>query len=96
MTKADKTPDLVDVAVHGETRAEANKMDSFPEEGTDDKMVRPADTGDEPFSDAEAVEATQKAIKAEGHGGGTLHDIVPPAAQQEDSDRLEASLPSAT
>ena len=100
MTEADKMPDLVGVAVHAETRAEANKMDSFPEEGTDDKIVKPGDTGETPLSDNEAVQATQRAIQAEAHGGGTMRDIVSPEAQndgqQKDVDRVDASRASPT
>lgn len=72
-----KTPDLVDVAAHAEDRAEAGKMDSFPEEGTDEKIVKPGIAADAPLSDSEAVEATKKAIQAEANGGGDAADIVP-------------------
>ena len=68
MTTANKTPDHVDVAVHGENRAEANKMDSFPEEGTDEKIVQPGGSDERPLSDDEAVKATKRAMQAEDHG----------------------------
>jgi hypothetical protein len=35
-----------------------------------------------PFSDEDAVQATQRAMQAEAHGGGTMRDIVPPDARK--------------
>ncbi|MGZ3297501.1 MAG: hypothetical protein ACXU8O_00685 [Asticcacaulis sp.] len=52
----------VQMAKQGEKLSEANGPDSFPEEGTDDKMVQASDTGDVPFSDTEALRATRAVI----------------------------------
>jgi len=61
---------IVRNARHGERLSEHNDPDSFPEEGTDDKMVQHADTGEQPFSDDEAVRATKAVIASglSGHG----------------------------
>lgn len=59
-------------ARHGERLAQGNQPDSFPEEGTDDKMVQHGDTGEHPFSDAEALSATKAVIAAGLSGTGKV------------------------
>ena len=60
----DTGPDspIVRNARRGERLSQGNEPDSFPEEGTDDKMVQHADTGAQPFSDDEALRATRTVI----------------------------------
>jgi len=60
----------VEMAHRGERLTEHNEPDSFPEEGTDDKMVQASDTGAVPFSDEEALKATHAVIDAGLSGGG--------------------------
>jgi len=60
----------VEMARRGEHLTDDNESDSFPEEGTDDKMVQARDTGAVPFSDEEALKATHAVIDAELSGGG--------------------------
>ncbi|MBW8735013.1 MAG: hypothetical protein JF571_12050 [Asticcacaulis sp.] len=60
----------VETARRGEHLTDHNEPDSFPEEGTDDKMVQARDTGAIPFSDEEATKATQAVIAAGLSGGG--------------------------
>ncbi|WP_443748220.1 hypothetical protein [Asticcacaulis solisilvae] len=63
MTNDSKSDECeVKVASHAERLAEDDDNDSFPPEGTDDKTVQQDDTGAKPFSDEEALKATQAAI----------------------------------
>lgn len=60
----------VQVARHAEALQANNEPDSFPEEGTDEKMVQSRDTGEPAFSDGEALRATKAVIAAGLSGGG--------------------------
>ena len=60
----------VEMARRGEHLTDTNEPDSFPEEGTDDKMVQARDTGAVAFTDEEALKATQAVIDAGLSGGG--------------------------
>lgn len=54
----------VEVAEHAEAAQNRNQPDPFPEEGTDEKIVRPDATADQPLSDGEALRATRAVIAA--------------------------------
>lgn len=60
----------VEMARRGQHLTDDNEPDSFPEEGTDDKMVQASDTGAVPFSDEEALRATHAVIDAGLSGAG--------------------------
>ena len=72
----DSDSPVVRNARHGERLAEDNQPDSFPEEGTDDKMVQHGDTGEQPFSDDEALKATRAVIASGLASCGKVGDVT--------------------
>lgn len=60
----------VDVAEHAEDQQNRNQPDPFPEEGTDEKIVKPDSAADKPLSEDEALRATKAVIAAGLSGGG--------------------------
>ena len=79
-----RTPSDVDVAEHAEEQQNRNQPDPFPEEGTDEKIVKPDTTADKPLSDGEAVRAT-KAVIASGLSGGGKASPDWPQGQPEEA-----------
>ena len=84
MTSSHKHPDpsrpmkrLEDVAEHAQHLSEHGDMDSFPEEGTDDKVVQTANTETELITEDDAIRATQAVIDAGLSGRGQTGNNIP-------------------
>jgi|GEM_PF-6331897 len=52
------------VALTGEKALKHNHAETFPEEGTDEAMLRPKTVAERPLTEAETVSATRKALRA--------------------------------
>jgi len=89
----------VQVSRHAEALFAEDGLEAFPEEGTDDKTVQGPDTGEIPFSDAEATIATLAVIElglaGQGETGnfppGGLHDGSDPNQSQTSTENDRAS-----
>lgn len=51
------------VARTGEKALKKDNVETFPEEGTDEEMLRPESAPDRPLSEAETLKATRKALE---------------------------------